>query len=116
MSDDELNNIRKRYMAKNETSANEEKLKRERDEQQRAQYEAMKQNILRRILSEGAKQRLANIKLVKPQMAETLENQLVQLSQAGRIPSSGISEEQFLQLLRQITGSKRDSKIEFRRS
>jgi programmed cell death protein 5 len=113
MSEDELNEIRKRYMAQHEKESDEE---RQKDEQQRAQYEAMKQNILRSILSEGATQRLANIKLVKPQLAEAIENHLVQLTQSRRIPPGGISEEKFLQMLRQLTDSKRDSKIEFRRS
>lgn len=116
MSEDELNEIRKRYMSQMKDDANEQSQQEEAEAQRRAQYEAMKQNILRGILSEGAKQRLANIKLVKPQLAEALENHLVQLAQAGRIPQQGVSEEQFLQLLRQVSSKKRDSKIEFRRS
>ena len=82
--------------------------------QQEAALEQQKQAILRQILSEKAKQRLANIKLVKPAVASSIEDQLIYLAQSGRIRGV-ISEEQLLQILKQLQGQKRDSKIRFER-
>jgi len=40
------------------------------EEEQKAAFEAQKQSILRQILTEEARQRLANVKLVRQQLAE----------------------------------------------
>lgn len=118
MSDD-LDEIRKRRLKELQESAqskgNEEELNRQREAQQR-EYEAQKQAILRQILTEGARQRLNNIKLVKPQVAESIENQLIQLAQMGRISADApVTENQLLQMLKRMQDTKRDSKIRFKR-
>ena len=114
---DELDEIRrKRLQELQNQSANQQvddDALRQQEEARLAQ-EAQKQALLRSILSEEAKQRLTNIKLVKPQLAENIENQLIHLSQSGRI-TNRISEEQLLRLLKQIQGHKRDSSITFKR-
>jgi len=114
---DELDEIRKRRMQElqdqNESAPSNEETIRQQEEAKQV-YEERKQAILRSILSEEAKQRLSNIKLVKPQMAENIENQLIQLSQSGRI-NGRISEQQLLNLLRQLQDNKRDSSITFKR-
>jgi DNA-binding TFAR19-related protein (PDSD5 family) len=48
-------------------------------------------------------------------MAEAIENQLIQLSQAGRIPGGILNEQQLLQMLKQIQQGKRESTIKFKR-
>ena len=78
------------------------------------QQEAQKQAFLRSILSDKAKQRLTNIRLVKPQLAENIENQLIYLSQSGRVIGR-VSEEQLLNLLKKLQDRKRDSSITFKR-
>lgn len=110
---DEIENIRKKRLKELQDAAARQQ-EQEKQREMTEAYEAQKQSILRIILSDNAKLRLNNIKLVKPQMAESIEDQLVQLYQAGRIPD-GISEEQLLQLLKQIQGTKRESKIKFKR-
>jgi len=63
-------------------------------EQQKAQEEAIKQEmeleaqldaIMRRILTPEARERLGRVKLVKPELARQVELVLVQLYQAGQI-------------------------------
>jgi programmed cell death protein 5 len=118
MSED-LDDLRQKRLKELQNSAlakqQEEELNRQREEQ-RQEQEMQKQAILRQILTEGARQRLANIKLVKPSMAESIENQLIQLAQVGRIsPNSPITEDQLLQMLRKLQDTKRDSTIRFKR-
>lgn len=83
-------------------------------EELKKQQEAQKQAFLRSILSDKAKQRLTNIRLVKPQLAENIENQLIHLSQSGRVIGR-VSEEQLLNLLKKLQDRKRDSSITFKR-
>jgi len=115
MSDelDELRRKRLEELQKQAASQSNEDSRRQQEEAQKAQ-EAKKQALLRSILSDKAKQRLSNIKLVKPDLAEGIENQLIRLSQTGRI-NGRVSEEQLLRLLKQIQGNKRDSSITFKR-
>ncbi|NJE01589.1 DNA-binding protein [Thermococcus sp. JdF3] len=63
-------------------------------EQQKAQEEALRQEmeleaqldaIMRRILTPEARERLGRVKLVKPELARQVELVLVQLYQAGQI-------------------------------
>ncbi|MDH5404044.1 MAG: DNA-binding protein [Candidatus Heimdallarchaeota archaeon] len=114
---DELDEIRQRKLRdiqeRNAHGQSEEELRRQ--EEAKRTYEMQKQTILRGILTDSAKQRLNNIKLVKPALADAIENQLIQLSQMGRIPNGIINEEQLLQMLKQIQNKRRDSNIKFKR-
>lgn len=114
---DELENLRQKRLrelqeqAMNQQQTDEESKLREKSQQE---YEAQKQQIIKQILSEAARQRLNNIKLVKPQLADAVENQLIQLHSMGKLQNN-ISEQQLLQMLKQIQNTKRDSTIQFKR-
>ena len=69
-----------------------------------------KQEALRVILTPEARQRLTNIKLVRPELAEQLELQLIQLSQTGRI-NIPMKDEQLRQILAKFTERKRSTTI-----
>jgi len=83
-------------------------------EQQRAQVqqqmEIQKQAILRRILTPEARQRINNVKIVKPEFANQLELQLIQLAQAGRVQTP-ITDEQLKEILVRLQSQRRDIKI-----
>jgi programmed cell death protein 5 len=74
------------------------------------QLEAQKQALLRQMLSPEARQRLTNLKMVKPQFTEQLELQLIQLAQAGKLPLP-LSDAQLKQILVQLQSRKRETKI-----
>lgn len=54
----------------------------EEERERRARIEA----LLRQILTPEARERLYNLRLVKPDLARALEEQLVLLAQSGRVP------------------------------
>lgn len=84
------------------------------DEQRQAQtqqrLETQKEALLRSILSPEARQRLTNLKMVKPEFTEQLELQLIQLAQQGKLPIP-LSDAQLKQVLVQLQGRKREMKI-----
>jgi programmed cell death protein 5 len=83
-------------------------------EQQRSQaqqqLEMQKQAILRRMLTPEARQRLTNLKMVKPEFANTLELQLIQLAQTGKVEIP-ITDEQLKEILVRLQGQRREIKI-----
>ena len=109
VSDDELDAIRQRKLAEMQQQAAEEQIA----DQQAAEAQAQKEAILRQILTPEARQRLTNIRMVKPQMAEQIEIQLIQLAGSGRLRSR-VTDEQLKSLLQQIQGRERERKITFR--
>lgn len=84
------------------------------EEQRKAQMqqelELQKQALLRNILTPEARQRLANLKMVRPEFTDQLELQLIQLAQQGKLPIP-LTDEQLKQILVQLQGRKRETKI-----
>ena len=108
-NEDEIDAIRQRKIAQLQ-----EQQASQAQEELHAAVEAQKQSILRQILTEEARQRLANVKLVYPQLAEAVELRLIQLAQQGGIGDK-LTDEQLKEILRKIQGQKRESKIDIRR-
>ena len=77
------------------------------DEMQK--MEQMKKEILRKLMSKEAMERLSRLRLVKPDLAAQLELYLVQLYQTGKIGKL-ITDEQLKTILESLT-SKREFKI-----
>jgi len=82
----------------------------QRQEELRRQYEVQKKLALQQILTPEARGRLANIRAAKPEFAEQIELQLIQLAQSGRI-SAQITDAQLKEILRRVQDRKRDIKI-----
>ncbi|MCS7140441.1 MAG: DNA-binding protein [Candidatus Nezhaarchaeota archaeon] len=106
VSDKELEEIRQRKLMELQrrivSAEEQERLKRE--------YEAKKQAALRAILTPEARMRLANIKMVRPEFAEQLEVQLIQLAQSGRVPVP-ITDEQLKKILEMLQPPRREIRI-----
>ena len=106
MSDDELENIRQRRLLELQQQAGQ-------DQQQakaQKQIEAQKQALLRQILSPEARQRLTNLRMIKPEFTEQIELQLIQLAQMGKLPIP-LPDAQLKQILIQLQSRKRETKI-----
>ncbi|MEM2937147.1 MAG: DNA-binding protein [Candidatus Bathyarchaeia archaeon] len=82
----------------------------QRKAQMEQQLEMQKQAILKSILTPEARQRLANLKLVKPEFTAQLELQLIQLAQSGKLPVP-LTDEQLKQILIQLQSQRRETKI-----
>ncbi|MHC1586507.1 MAG: DNA-binding protein [Candidatus Hecatellaceae archaeon] len=100
--DEELERIKRQRLLELQRIAEEERLK--------AKMEAEKQAALRVVLTPEARQRLANIRMVRPEFAEQLENQLIQLAQAGRLPIP-LTDEQLKRILESLASKRRDITI-----
>lgn len=106
MSDDELEEIRRRKLLELQRRVGEE----QGNIQAQQQLELQKQALLRSILTPEARQRLTNLKMVRPEFTSQLELQLIQLAQQGKIPIP-LTDKQLKQILIQIQPRKRETKI-----
>jgi programmed cell death protein 5 len=106
MSDEELDQIRKRKLLSMQHRVTDE----QKQSQAEQQLDAQKQALLRQILTPEARERLSNLKMVKPEFTEQLELQLIQMAQAGKLPIP-LSDAQLKQILVQLQSRKRDIKI-----
>jgi programmed cell death protein 5 len=77
---------------------------------QQAEAEAMKQKALSMLLDVEARQRLMNVKMVKPELASAVENYLINAATTGRL-NRAITDDELKQILSTIQQPKRDFKI-----
>ena len=74
------------------------------------QLKAQKEMMLKQVLSSDARLRLNNVRMVKPELADLVENYILNLSVQGKI-SGQISDEQLKQILSSAQQPKRDFKF-----
>ena len=106
MSEEELDELRKRKLLE----LRQRVAKEQQEIQAKQQFEMQKQAILRQVLTPDARQRLTNLKIVKPEFAEQLELQLIQLAQQGKT-SIPITDEQLKEILMRLQSHRREIKI-----
>ena len=106
ISEEELEQLRRRRLAELQRGAAEE----DRRAEVQQHVEVQKQAILKRILTVEARQRLTNIKMVKPEFADQLELQLIQLAQSGRVKLP-ISDAQLKDALVRMQSQRKDITI-----
>jgi programmed cell death protein 5 len=105
MSDEELTAIRRRKLQQLQNRAQDEQKQTHED-----QIEQQKQELLRQLLTPEARQRLTNLKMIKPEFTEQIELQIIQLAQTGKLPIP-LSDAQLKQILLQLQGRKREITI-----
>jgi programmed cell death protein 5 len=106
MSDEELQELRKRKLSALQRRMTDE----EKNAQAEQQMEQQKQTLLRSILTPEARQRLANLKMVRPEFIDQLELQLIQLAQQGKVQIP-LGDSQLKKILIQLQGRKRETTI-----
>ena len=80
------------------------------DQPNEEQINAQKDMLLKQILSSDARLRLNNVKMVKPDLANMVENYLLGLASQGRSPGQ-ITDDQLKQILLSAQQPKKDFKI-----
>ena len=75
-----------------------------------AELAAQKEQILKRILTSDARRRLNNIKMVKPELSNLVEQYLIGMATQGKIRGQ-LTDDQLKQILLSIQQPKRDFKI-----
>jgi programmed cell death protein 5 len=103
--EDELEELRRRKLM-----ALQQRTDEQRQAQMEQQVEVQKKALLKKILTPEARQRLTNLKMVKPEFTEQLELQLIQLAQQGKLPIP-LADVQLKQILTQLQTQKRETKI-----
>jgi programmed cell death protein 5 len=71
---------------------------------------AQKEQILKQILTPEARMRLNNIKMVKPELSDLVEQYLIGMATQGKMPGQ-INNDQLKQILLSTQQPKRDFKI-----
>ena len=74
------------------------------------QINAQKDMLLKQLLSSEARLRLNNVKMVKPELANMVENYLLGLASQGKAPGQ-ITDDQLKQILLSAQQPKKDFKI-----
>ena len=74
------------------------------------EFTAQKENVLKQILTSEARSRLNNIKMVKPELSNLVEQYLIGMASQGKMPSQ-ITDDQLKKILLSIQQPKRDFKI-----
>lgn len=81
------------------------------DQDKRAR--AAREQMLRVVFTSEARERLTNIRMVKPDLAESIESQIFQLVSSGRLKHQ-ITDDELKQMLGQLQQPKRDFKINWK--
>ena len=75
-----------------------------------AEKKAMREGALRMALTSEARQRLANVKMVRPDLASSIEEYVIQLASSGKLKRA-VDDEQVKQMLLALQEKKREMKI-----
>ncbi len=107
--DAELEEIKRRKLLEYQKRLQEASI----EEERKKQEELKKQELLRKILTPKARERLYNLKMVKPQLVEALELQIIQLASTGRVKLP-ITDDDLKRLLLALTNNvHKDIKIRY---
>ncbi len=68
--------------------------------------------MLRMTLTSEARQRLTNVRMVKPELANAIEEYILQLVSSGKLKRT-IDDDQLKEMLSALQGKKRDFKIRY---
>lgn len=107
--DSELEELRERKRRELEQQAQ----RQEAEQARQDQAEMQKKAILRQVLTSDARERLERIRMARPQKADRLESQLIQLAASGRLQQK-VTDDQLKEILAKSQSGSRDINIERR--
>jgi programmed cell death protein 5 len=77
------------------------------------QEKASREQMLRVIFTTEARERLSNIRMIKPELAASIEDQIFQLAASGKLRSQ-VTDEELKKLLGSFQRPKREFKITYK--
>ena len=107
--DEDLENLKKKRLQELQQQMSMQGAMDDQQDQQK-ELEDQKKMILRTILTDSARERLGRIKIARPEVVESIENQLITLAQSGKLKNK-INDEQLRMLLSRIIPKKKDITI-----
>ena len=107
--DEDLENLKKKRLQELQQQMSMQGAMDDQQDQQK-EFEDQKKMILRAILTDSARERLGRIKIARPEVVESIENQLITLAQTGKLKNK-INDEQLRMLLSRIIPKKKDITI-----
>ena len=75
-----------------------------------SEKKVVREGILRMVLTSDARERIANVKMVRPDLAASIEEYIIQLASSGRLRKA-VDDEQVKQMLASLQEKKREIKI-----
>lgn len=106
----ELEEIRKKKLQQMQMMQSQQGQQQMAEQRQREEMEDQIKSIINQIMLPDARQRLANIRVARPEYARQVEMLLIQLAQSGNLPKK-IDDDTLKKLLTRITGNKRETQI-----
>ena len=73
----------------------------------------MRERVLRVLLVPEARQRLTNVKMVKPELAKAVEDYIIAMGSQGKL-NKALTDDELKQILSSIQQPKRDFKINYK--
>lgn len=107
--DEELEEIKKKKLKQLKKQQESQDQQQEAEEQMKAQKKA----ILRQVLTPDARERLGNIRVARPDLAESIESQIISLAQRGATKGK-IDDQTLKELLKKLKGNKKEINIKRR--
>ncbi|MFQ5941612.1 MAG: DNA-binding protein [Nitrososphaerales archaeon] len=83
------------------------------EKQKEMEAKMMRERVLRVLLTPEARQRLTNIKMVKPDLAKTVEDYLISMGSQGKL-NKALTDDELKQILSSLQQPKRDFKISYK--
>jgi len=82
----------------------------QRKDAQEDSSKSLRENVMRIALTSEARQRLANVRMVKPQLAQTIEDYIFQMASQGKLKRV-INDDELKEMLGSLQEKKRDFTI-----
>jgi len=80
------------------------------ESQEDTSRKALRENVMRMALTSEARQRLANVRMVKPQLAQNIEEYIFQMASQGKLKRV-INDDELKEMLGSLQEKKRDFTI-----
>ena len=82
------------------------------EEEEKAKERVLREQYLRLFLTSTARERLANVRMVRPDVAEQVENYILQLGLSGKLKSP-VTDDELKDILSKFTPKQREIRFRF---